>query len=85
MLVKIKPQDGYFNFTHDQIIEGELNDPEDHHTWDWHGGPDPENPRCRINGSPFLTAEEMGKVIRALVHHAKKHGCRGYEYVDLGR
>lgn len=85
MLIKLEPQEGYFNLTHDVVIPGELNDPEDQDTWAWKGGPDPENPLCRINGSPLLTAEEMGKVIRALTHHAKKHSCGDYEYVDLGK
>lgn len=84
MLIKLEPQKGYFNLTHDIVIPGEVNDPEDLDTWLWAGREDdPRKKKCRINGSPLLSAKELGVVIRFLVSAAKKHGGEGYEYVDL--
>jgi len=93
MLIKLEPQEGYFNFTHDLLALDELDedfDEEDYESYmdlpEWKGGEDdPKKQKCRINGSPLLTHEELGKVIRALVYYARKHGGVGYEYVDLAK
>ena len=93
MLIKLEPQDGYFNFTHDLLALDELNDDFDDQNYEdymdlpeWRGGPDdPKKQRCRINGSALLTHRELGKVIRALVYYSRKFGGEGYEYVDLSR
>jgi hypothetical protein len=71
VLIILKPQKGYFEFDLEcgWAIEMEY----------------PKNPRCSINGSPLLTAEEAGKVIHALVLYAREHGCAEYEYVDLAK
>jgi hypothetical protein len=84
MLIKLEPQDGYFDFTHDIVVPGELNDPEDLRTWDWDGPEEgSRRKKCRLNGSSLLSAKELGVVIRLLVFAAKRYGSGGYEYVDL--
>jgi len=84
MLIKLEPQSGYFDFTHDIVVPGELNDPEDLSTWDWDGPRETKKrKKCRINDSPLLSAKELGVVIRLLVFAAKQYGGEGYEYVDL--
>ena len=84
MLVKLVPCKNYFDLTHDMDDE-DYNDPDDSLTWDWHGTEEQtvEKP-CSINGSPFLSAKGVGRIIYHLVRLARMGRIEGaYGYVDL--
>lgn len=85
MLIVIKMMKGHWDLTHDTVVPGELNDPDCLGTWDEDGGEnDNPVPMASVNGSEFLTMDEVGRVIRAMVLLTREYGGLPYEYVELG-
>lgn len=84
MRIDLVPCESYWDLTHDIVVGGQLNDPEDHKTWDWEGGDnDHPDPTVTLNGSEPLRPEELGKVIKKMVALARTRGCGDYEVIDL--
>jgi hypothetical protein len=84
MRIKMEFPDDYWDLTHDIVVPGKLNDPDDFSTWDMEGGHnDHPKPKVSLNGSEPLDLPTLGKVIKKMVSAARQSGCGDYEYIDL--
>jgi hypothetical protein len=84
VLIKLEIRDGYWDWTHENVVPGEFNCPDDFSTWDMKGGNnDDPDPQVSLNGSESIGLKTLGLVIKKTVAFARHKGCGDYEVIDL--